>query len=74
MGKKIWEIWTNRHVNNRRRSSCGYLGFIYARSWVVNQLTIVKNESGKTNSNKANIFLRRGIRDLLVVLVQKKTS
>jgi hypothetical protein len=33
-----------------------------------------KNESGETNSNKANTFLRRGTRGLLVVLIQKETS
>jgi hypothetical protein len=64
----------NRHANNRRRSNYGHLGFVYVGSWVVNQPTIVKNENGKIASNKANTFLKKGTKDLLVVLVQAETS
>jgi hypothetical protein len=49
------------------------LGFVYARNWVVNQPTTIKNKNGKIDSNKANTFSRRGTKDLLVVLVQEET-
>jgi hypothetical protein len=48
------------------------LGFVYARSWVVNQPTTIKNENGKIDSNEANMFSRRGTKDFLVVLVQEE--
>jgi hypothetical protein len=35
---------------------------------------MVKNESGKIDSNKANTFSRRGTKELLMVLVQEETS
>jgi hypothetical protein len=40
------------------------LGFVHARSWVINQPTIIKNENGRTNSNKVNTFSKRGTKDL----------
>jgi len=43
------------------------VGLLISLQWI-------KNESGRTNSNKANTFSRMGIKDLLVVLVQEKTS
>jgi hypothetical protein len=48
---------------------CDFLGFGYARCWVVNKPTTIEDESGKTNPNKANTFPRRSTWDLLVVLV-----
>jgi hypothetical protein len=64
----------NTHANNRKRSNYGHLGFVYVESWVVNQPTIVKTENGKIDSNKANTFSKKGTKDLLVVLIQVKTS
>jgi hypothetical protein len=58
---------TNRCTNNKK-SSCDFLGFGYARCWVVNKPTTIEDESGKTNPNKANTF-PNNTKDLLVVLV-----
>jgi hypothetical protein len=56
-------------TNSRRKSGNGFLGFGYARCWVVNKPTTIEDESGNTNPNEANIFLRRSIEVILVVLV-----
>jgi hypothetical protein len=40
------------------------LGFVHARNWAINLTTIVKNESGRTDSNKVNTFSRKGTKDL----------
>jgi hypothetical protein len=40
------------------------LSFVHGRSWAINQPTIIKNESGRTDSNKVNTFSKRGTKDL----------
>jgi len=60
-------------ASNRKRLSCGFLGFSLQK--VRHSISLqYKNESGRTHLNKANTFLKRSTKDLLVVLVQVETS
>jgi hypothetical protein len=61
-------------ANSKRSLGYGCLGFVYAKSWVINEPTTIKNESGKTHLDNVNTFLKRSTKDLLMVLVQAETS
>jgi hypothetical protein len=63
------QIQKNKTSKCRRKSNGGFLGFAYARCWVVNKLETIEDEGGKTYPNKANTFLRKCTKDVLVTLV-----
>jgi hypothetical protein len=65
---------TNKCSNNKTSLGNGFLGFGYARYWVVNKLATIENESDIIDPNKVNTFPRRSTKDVLVVLALAQTS